>query len=143
MSNNKPKQHTFSNLERHLGRVLKDMSAPRMLPLHTAMKPPPTDVYETATEIIIFMELPGMDPQSISVVADQTTVSISGGRLAPAFADTTSIHQLEIEHGDFRRIIPLPTAIDVSATRSTCKNGFLKVVLPKHQSISRIEVEVE
>ncbi len=143
MTDQKQKIHTYSQLERHLGRVLKHMSAPRMLPFHTAMKPPATDIYETDNEIIIFMQVPGVDPQSISVVADQTTVSISGGRMPPPFPKTTCIHQIEIEHGEFRRVIPLPTAIDVSATRSKCKNGFLKVVLPKHQSISRIEVEVE
>ena len=133
----------FSRLERHLGRVLRHMAAPRMLPLQTAMKPPPTDIYETENSFIIFMEVPGVNPESINIVADQTTVSISGGRMPPPFPETTCIHQLEIEHGNFQRVIVLPTAIDVAATRSTCKNGFLKVVLPKHQSVSRIRVEVK
>ena len=119
------------------------MSAPRMLPFHTAMRDPATDVYETADEIIIYMEVPGVDPQSISVVADQTTVVISGGRMPPPFPETTCVHQLEIEHGEFERVIPLPTSIDVSATFSKCRNGFLKVVLPKHRSIGWIKVEVE
>lgn len=136
------KTPTFSRLERHLGRVLRHMTAPRMLPLQTAMQPPPTDIYETEAAFIIFMEVPGVNPETINIVADQTNVSISGGRLPPPFPETTCIHQLEIEHGEFRRIIVLPTAIDVAGTRSTCKNGFLKVIMPKLQTSSRIKVEV-
>ncbi|MEN8141656.1 MAG: Hsp20/alpha crystallin family protein [Thermodesulfobacteriota bacterium] len=143
MNDDEQPHPSFSRLERHLGRVLKHMSAPRMLPFPAAMQPPATDVFESADEIIIFMELPGVDPESISVIADQTTVTVSGERLPPSFPETTCIHQLEIEHGKFSRIISLPTAIDVSATTSSCKNGFLKVVLPKHRSVNRITVQVD
>ncbi len=139
----KNKPYTFSDLERHLGRVLSHMSVPRLLPYHTVMKAPPADMFETSTEIIIYMELPGVDPDQISVVAEPDSITISGERPAPALADTTCIHQLEIEHGDFQRTIKIPTAINISATTSKCQNGYLIITLPKLQTQSRIKIEVE
>lgn len=139
----KNKPYTFSDLERHLGRVLSDMSVPRMLPYHAVMKAPPVDMFETNKEIIVYMELPGVDPDKITVVAEQDFISVSGERPAPSFQDTTCIHQLEIEHGDFQRKIKLPTAVNISATTSKCLNGYLIITLPKFQTQSRIKIEVE
>lgn len=139
----KNKPSSFSDLERHLGRVLHHMSVPRMLPYHAVMKAPPVDMFETSNEIIVFMELPGVDPAKISVVAEKDTLTVSGERPAPAFEDTTCIHHLEIEHGDFLRKIKIPTAINISATTSKCLNGYLVITMPKFQTQSRIKIEVE
>jgi HSP20 family protein len=139
----KNKQYTFSDLERHLGRVLSNMSVPRMLPYHAIMKTPPVDMFETSNEIIIYMELPGVDPERITLVAEQNTITVSGERPAPSFQDTTCIHHLEIEHGDFQRTVKLPTTVNISATTSKCKNGYLIITLPKFQAQSRIKIEVE
>ncbi|MEN8257552.1 MAG: Hsp20/alpha crystallin family protein [Thermodesulfobacteriota bacterium] len=139
----KNKPYTFSDLERHLGRVLSHMSIPRMLPYHAVMKAPPVDMFETSQEIIIYMELPGVDPDNISVIAEHDTVTVSGERPAPSFKDTTCIHNLEIEHGDFTRTIKIPTPVNISATTSKCQNGYLIVTLPKLKTQSRIKIEVE
>ncbi len=135
--------YTFSDLERHLGRVLNHMSIPRMLPYHAVMKAPSVDMFETSQEIIIYMELPGVDPDKISVVAEHDTITVSGERPAPAFEDTTCIHHLEIEHGDFKRSIKVPTAVNISATTSKCQNGYLIITLPKFETQSRIKIDVE
>ena len=139
----KHKPHTYSNLERHLGRVLSQISVPRMLPFHAVMKAPPVDIYETSNEFILYMELPGVDPNKIEVVADQFSVTISGDRPAPSFSNTTCIHQLEIEHGEFCRTIPMPTPIAPMATHSAYKKGYLKVLLPKQKKQTKIKITIE
>ncbi|MDA3833749.1 MAG: Hsp20/alpha crystallin family protein [Spirochaetales bacterium] len=139
----KNKIHTYSNLERHLGRVLSQLSVPRMLPFHAVMKAPPVDIYETPNEIILYMELPGVDPEKIDVVADQHAVSITGERPAPSFTDTTCIHQLEIDHGEFSRTIAMPSPIAPLATHSAYKKGYLKVTLPKQKLQNKIKVNIE
>lgn len=139
----KNKLHCYSNLELHLGRVLSHISVPRMLPFHAVMKAPPVDVYETSSEIIIYMELPGVDPSKINVVADQHSVTITGDRPVPTFTDTTCIHQLEIEHGEFSRTIAMPNPIAPLATHSAYKKGYLKITLPKQKLQTKIKVTVE
>lgn len=139
----KNKPCSFSDLERHLGRVLDHISMPRMLPYHAVMKAPPTDVFETAGEVIIYMELPGIEPDQISVVAESDSVTISGERPAPVFADTICVHNLEIDHGDFRRTIKVPVPVNISATTSKCHNGYLIITMPKLHSQSHIKIEVD
>ena len=139
----KDKPHTYSNLELHLGRVLSHLSTPRMLPFQAVMKAPPVDVYETNEEFILYMELPGVDPNKIEVVANQHSVTISGDRPAPSFSNTTCIHQLEIDHGVFCRTISLPTPIAPLATHSAYKKGYLKIILPKQKQQTKIKVTVE
>jgi HSP20 family protein len=139
----KNKPYAFSDLERHLGRVLNNMSVPRMLPYHAIMKAPAVDMFETANEVIIYMELPGVDPERITVVAEPEAITVSGERPTPAFQDTTCIHHLEIEHGDFKRTVKLPTPVNISATTSKCHNGYLIITLPKLQAQSRIKIEVD
>ncbi len=139
----KNKPQTYSNLERHLGRVLSHLSEPRMLPFHAVMKAPSVDVYETNDAFILYMELPGVDPSNIEVVADQHSVTISGDRPAPSFTDTTCIHQLEIEHGDFCRTIAMPAPIAPLATHSAYKKGYLKITLPKQKKQTKIKVNIE
>ena len=139
----KNKPYTFSDLERQLGRVLSHMSVPRLLPYHTVLKAPPADIFETSKEIIICMELPGVEPCQISVVAEQGSITVSGERSAPSFDDSTCIHQLEIEHGEFNRTFKIPTAINISTTTSKCQNGVLVITLPKLQTQSRIKIQTE
>lgn len=139
----KDKPQTYSNLELHLGRVLSRLSEPRMLPFHAVMKAPPVDIYENNDEFILYMELPGVNPNDIEVVADQHSVTISGDRPAPSFTDTTCVHQLEIEHGEFKRTIAMPTPIAPLATHSAYKKGYLKIILPKQKKQTKIKVNVE
>ena len=38
---------------------------------------------------------------------------------------------LEINYGDFERVLELPTDIDADATRAIYRKGLLEIILPK------------
>ena len=133
---------TFDEIEREFGRMLRNMSAHRMFPYRPENLETPTDVYETVNEFIVYMEIPGVDPDKISVLAGQSTVTVSGERLKPTFDHTTCIHQLEVEYGRFERKISFDIPIDAEATSSSCKNGFLLIRLPKKEVPSQIKVTI-
>jgi HSP20 family protein len=141
------KKFPFSNLndiEKEFGRIVRDLSCHRMFPFQAdSQAPPATDIYETLDEFIIYMEVPGVDPNEISVMATPASVTITGVRSKPSFTDTTCIHQLEIEDGHFERVIHLSEAIDADATSSTCKNGCLLIRMPKRKVQTQIKVNIE
>jgi HSP20 family protein len=89
------------------------------------------------------MEIPGVDPKDISVMATPASVTISGVRTKPTFSDTTCIHQLEVEDGCFERVIHLSEAIDADATSSSCKNGCLLIRMPKKKVKTQIKVNID
>lgn len=135
--------NTFDEIEREFGRMLRNMSTHRMFPFRAENLFIPTDVYETAHAFFVYMEIPGVDPDKLSVLVDHASVTVSGVRLRPDFDHTICIHQLEVEYGKFTRTISLAGPIDGEASSSTCKNGFLLIRLPKKKIPSPIKVTIK
>ncbi len=97
---------------------------------------PPVDVYETDGEVVVRMEIAGIDPTTISItiMADEHLLTISGERSDPAAGQPRKYHNMEIECGPFRRQIRLPVEIDESGATAHYSDGFLVVSLPKAES---------
>jgi HSP20 family protein len=69
---------------------------------------PPIDVLETDEEILIFVALPGVDPEQVEAVIESGTLIISGYRVLPAELRNARIHRIELPQGRFERRIVLP-----------------------------------
>lgn len=91
---------------------------------------PPVDVFESKSEVLILVAIPGVAAGDISIGFDGISVTISGVRNLPAPLRRGVIHRLEIPNGRFERRVPLP--IECSAvTRQELANGCLLVGLRK------------
>ena len=101
-----------------------------------------TDIYESENEVIIFMDVSGIDPENLSVIANETSVTVSGERQLPVTEKISRIHQLEIERGYFERTISLPKSVNPSATSSTYKNGFLIIKMPIVKTKGKVHIKV-
>ncbi|MBU0729541.1 MAG: Hsp20/alpha crystallin family protein [Proteobacteria bacterium] len=134
----------FEDMERHMGRMMRNVSLPRMTPLQSGSWLLATDVYETEKELILCMDVMGMEPGDLSVVVEEEGVTVSGERVFPVNDSIGCIHQLEIERGHFERTIPLPQLIDPAGSTSICKNGYLLIRLPKQKKEScAIKIKVK
>jgi len=69
---------------------------------------PPIDVLETEGEFLIFVALPGVDPDQVEAIIEDGTLVISGHRVLPAELRNARIHRLELPQGRFERRIVLP-----------------------------------
>jgi HSP20 family protein len=76
----------------------------------------------------VVVELPGVDPASIKVVAADRMLVVAGERRRPPISGR--YHQLEIEYGPFQRRIPLEEAVDSEAATARYEKGMLTVELP-------------
>jgi HSP20 family protein len=94
---------------------------------------PPTDVYETESEIIIKMSLPGVEAEDIGVTFNGETVTVCGHRQAEEEEKIKSYHQMEIRNGYFQRKIVIHKAVDPDGVRAYYDNGFLKIHVPRAQ----------
>ena len=95
---------------------------------------PPIDVYETETEVVVRMEIAGIDPTTVDIVImqDRQLLVIRGRRTDPAAGKLRKYHNMEIECGEFSRQIRLPHAIAQDGTSAHYEDGFLVVTLPKN-----------
>ncbi len=103
---------------------------------------PAADVYETASAIIICIDISGMEPDTLAVMVEEARVTVSGRRGYEPQDMVSRIHQLEIERGFFERSIPLPKNVDVSKAVSESKNGFLLITMPLLRKAGKIKITV-
>ncbi len=94
---------------------------------------PPVDVYETETEVVVRMEIAGIDPTTVDImiIQDKQLLVIRGQRSDPAAGEPRKYHNMEIECGEFSRQTRLPRAVDQDGTSAHYEDGFLVVTLPK------------
>jgi len=90
---------------------------------------PPTDVYETDSQVIVKVEIAGMQQEDFSVSLNAQVLMISGVRRDPA--EKLAYQQLEILYGQFETEVYIPWTVDEHAIQATYQDGFLSVLLPK------------
>jgi len=69
---------------------------------------PPVDVFETRDGIRIFVALPGIRADQITLLVDGTGLVVQTERVPPSALDCLRIHRMEIPYGSFERRIELP-----------------------------------
>jgi len=83
---------------------------------------------EEPAALHVVVELPGVDPASIKVVAADRVLVVAGERRRPNLSGR--YRQLEIEYGPFQRRIPLDEPVDTGTATARYEQGMLTVVLP-------------
>jgi HSP20 family protein len=103
---------------------------PRFAGLHRGFRPN-VDSYHTDEphELTVVVELPGVDPAGLSVVAHERTLVISGERRRPSVQGAV-YQQMEVDYGPFRRQIRLSEDIDPERASARYDRGVLTVTLP-------------
>lgn len=69
---------------------------------------PPMDVLETEREILVFIALPGVNPDRMEVLLEGSELIVRGRRVLPPELRRAVIHRLELPQGRFERRIALP-----------------------------------
>ena len=95
--------------------------------------------------LTVVVELPGVDPATVQVVAADRTLVISGERRRPHLPGRV-YHQMEIEHGPFRRQVRLAEDVDAERARASYEHGVLTIELPvvgDRPSGRRVAIAVE
>jgi HSP20 family protein len=99
---------------------------------------PPTDVYETETNLIVKVEIAGMSEEEFEVMVEEQVLTIRGVR--PDQNERRAYHQMEIGFGKFEITISLPSGVDLEQAAAEYQQGFLTIHFPKIQT-KQIEVE--
>jgi HSP20 family protein len=104
---------------------------------------PPVDVFESGQRLLVVVEVPGLEPESLRVAFRDRSLVISGERRAGKDAGAVSFLCLERPTGRFERTIPLEGPLDVRHARATLGRGLLTVTVPRLRERRGQETEVE
>ena len=86
-------------------------------------------VTEEPRQLVVVVELAGVEPESIDIAVEQRALTISGSRPRPRVPGQV-YQQAEIEYGRFERRLTLEQNIDVAAASATYEAGMLTLTLP-------------
>ena len=92
---------------------------------------PATDAYETEDTFVVQMDLAGMDPAGIEILADARSLLVRGIRQDTTVPGKKHFHEMEISVGPFARRVSLNVPVDPGSARAVYRNGFLYVTFAK------------
>ena len=77
----------------------------------------------------VVVELPGVEPEGVEVVASGRSLLIAGDRERPTIPGAR-YQSMEIEYGAFQRRFDLGREIDAEHATAVYERGLLKIILP-------------
>lgn len=134
---------TLSRMERDFENLMERFFGPeenRWLGWPTSV--PLANVVETEGSIEVTVELPGMKPGEFTVELKNGELWISGERKAEVEEKGKTFHRVERSYGEFRRVIPLPAAVNEERIEAEYKEGVLRVTIPKTEEAKPRKIEV-
>lgn len=109
---------------------------------------PAADLYESRDEVVVILEVSGVDSDSLEVTLEGTVLRVQGRRGGPPpRKDCVALLQMEIEYGPFDRLFTVPANLDGDAAHARLDNGFLEIHVPKSKAAAadegpgRVEIE--
>jgi HSP20 family molecular chaperone IbpA len=104
---------------------------------------PRVDILETADELLLYADLPGVQPAVLDVRFENGELIVHG-RCAPRHQDANFL-LTEYGVGDFYRAFSIDESVDASRIDAQVTNGVLTVHLPKTEKAKpkRITVKTE
>ena len=104
---------------------------------------PKIDLLEKETEVIAFVELPGLrNPDDVVVTANNTSLSLKG-KLFSQIPPESHCHLNEFTETSFSREIALPAHIDVNSLQGNYHWGVLEIRMAKKSITTSLNFNFE
>lgn len=120
-------------LWRGMNRVFADSFG---TPLRWTMKPweggvvPRVDISQTPEQVMINVELPGIDPKDVNISLTGNILTIKGKKKSK-WEKKEDYLLVERSYGSFSRSLVLPTAVNADKLKAKYEKGVLTIICPK------------
>jgi HSP20 family protein len=104
---------------------------------------PALDVREVEDRFELTVDLPGVEPDAVTVNYEDGTLSISGTREFSKDVSGETWHRIERSFGTFARQVRLPRTADAEHIEATFDRGVLTVTVPKVEAAKPRTIEVK
>lgn len=102
----------------------------------------PLDLYRTGDHYVVNIDLPGVDPGSVDVDVDGTTLTVRAERTLSEESEAQWIAQ-ERPAGSYLRQLTLGEGIDLEKIHAHYENGVLSLTIPVSERAKPRKIEVE
>jgi HSP20 family protein len=103
---------------------------------------PAVDIRETGEELTLFVDLPGMQKEVVSITLENQVLSISGERLFENQEKNDNYHRVERSYGAFSRSFSLPQNLRAEGVAASFGDGVLTIRLPKAEESKPRRIDI-
>jgi HSP20 family protein len=96
---------------------------------HATAWVPTADVFARGEDLVIRVELAGVDREDIEVTLNDNVLTVSGERSRDLDEEEVSFYVSERYYGVFRRSMTLPSGIDESRISADFDNGLMEITV--------------
>ncbi len=101
---------------------------------------PLVDIFENDDEILLYIDMPGVAKEDISVNIDNGKLSLGGVRRLQAAG---AVQWEEFGDVEYQRVFSVPQSIDVEKVNAEMKEGVLRLHLPKSEAAKPRQIEIK
>lgn len=103
---------------------------------------PAMDLVEQDTEILVRIDLPGLDRDDVSVDVRDGVLTVSGERSSDERSERDGYVRVERAVGRFQRQIQLPEGVDPQKIKASFDRGVLELRIPKPKARQPHRIEI-
>lgn len=102
---------------------------------------PRADIYETEEDVVVILDMPGGNQDSIDITLENNILSITGESTFEAPEGYSEVFS-EYETGDYERSFRITDQIDRQKIDATYKDGVLFLTLPKAEKAKAQKISI-
>jgi HSP20 family protein len=110
--------------------------------LTTTTLAPPVDIYEDEHNIVLKIEVPGIDEKDMDVRIQNNTLTVHGERKIEKEEKEENFRRVERQYGNFTRSFTLPSSVDPEQVSARCDKGVLNINLAKKAEARPTQIKV-
>lgn len=103
---------------------------------------PNVDIFERGREVVIQVELPGVNKEEVDLTITDDRLIIKGEIKKPEGISEDDYILNERSYGPFSRTINLPSDVDKSSVKANIKNGLLEIVVLRKEESKPREIKI-
>ena len=103
---------------------------------------PAVDVYEDEHNLMLKLEIPGVNEEDLNVSVGSNTLTVSGERKLEKEEKEENFHRIERRYGAFTRTFRLPNTVDTEKVDAGYDKGILKITLAKKAEAKPKQIKV-
>lgn len=104
---------------------------------------PVIDMYETKDELVVAVELPGVNEKDVQLSMTGDVLTLRGERSAAPELSQHPQYRGERWYGRFERSVALPIPVQADRVKASYRDGVLTVKLPKAEEIKPKEIKID
>lgn len=106
---------------------------------------PAVDICQTEDSVVVIVEVPGVDLESLSIHLEGQTLTVRGQKCDTSLQSSgRTFTQMEIACGMFERSVRLPNVtVNIDSAKANYRDGFLEISLPIVQKPATRRIPVD